>query len=103
MITEVLAPHRDDFDVVFDNTAYQLEDLEPMVELFRGRIAPLRVHQLGRRLPAQLRAARARRTLRRHDPDDPDPRKAYGVGKVRCEDYLSRARRDAGSRPRACG
>ena len=38
IITEVLGPHRDEFDVVFDNTAYHVEDLEPMVELFAGRV-----------------------------------------------------------------
>src|SRR5207245_1245767 len=27
-------------------------------------------------------------TFATHAPDDPDPRKAYGVGKVRCEDLL---------------
>ena len=37
-ITEVLGPHRDDFDVVFDNTAFHVKDLEPMVELFAGRV-----------------------------------------------------------------
>ena len=33
-----LSSHRDDFDVVFDNTAYTVGDLEPMVDLFRGRV-----------------------------------------------------------------
>jgi nucleoside-diphosphate-sugar epimerase len=31
-----------------------------------------------------------RETSRRHDPSDADARKAYGVGKVQCEDYLRR-------------
>jgi nucleoside-diphosphate-sugar epimerase len=30
-----------------------------------------------------------RETFRRHATDDEDPRKRYGVGKVRCEDHLS--------------
>src|SRR5215204_6239494 len=34
----VLAPHRDEFDAVFDNTAYHVSDLEPMVALFDGRV-----------------------------------------------------------------
>ena len=70
-ITEVLGPHRDEFDVVFDNTAYTPSDLEPMVELFAGRVAALRLHQLRGRLPAQLRAAGAE-TFRTPRPDDTD-------------------------------
>ena len=33
-----LEPHRDEFDIVFDNTSYVPKDVEPLVELFRGRI-----------------------------------------------------------------
>ncbi|MDP6735972.1 MAG: NAD-dependent epimerase/dehydratase family protein [Nitrospinaceae bacterium] len=33
-----LAPLRDDFDAVFDNAAFVLADVEPMVALFRGRV-----------------------------------------------------------------
>ena len=33
---------------------------------------------------------------RRHDPADDDARKAYGVGKVRCEDLLRRSFEDDG-------
>ena len=29
---------RDEFDIVYDNTAYDVADLHPMVELFTGRI-----------------------------------------------------------------
>ena len=36
-LAEVLAPRRDDFDIVYDNTAYDVADLRPMVELFTGR------------------------------------------------------------------
>ena len=56
-LLDALEPHRDDFDVVFDNTAYTPTDLEPMVELFARPRAALRVHQLGRGLQAQLRPA----------------------------------------------
>ena len=52
-------PHRDEFDIVYDNTAYDVADLEPMVELFAGRVAALRVHELVGGLPTQLRAADA--------------------------------------------
>ena len=56
-IHETLAPYRDAFDVVFDNTAYTVRDLEPMVDLFRGRVAAVRVHELGRGVQAQLHPA----------------------------------------------
>ena len=36
---KALADHRDAFDVVFDNTAFVLADLEPMLELFAGRVS----------------------------------------------------------------
>lgn len=86
-IERVLGPHRDAFDAVFDNTAYTLADLEPMVALFAGRV---------RHFVFTSSAAAYRRnyvqpvleTHRTHDPADEDPRKAYGVGKVRCERYL---------------
>ncbi|MEY2435066.1 MAG: hypothetical protein QOC92_4791 [Acidimicrobiaceae bacterium] len=87
VLTEVLADHRDDFDVVFDNTAYRPSDLEPLVELFRGRIQ----HFVFTSSVAVYRRSfvqPVREASRRHDASDDDPRKAYGVGKVQCEDYL---------------
>jgi len=86
-ITEVLGPHRDEFDVVFDNTAYEVKDLEPMVELFTGRVqhfvftSSVAVYRRSFVQPVTEQS-------RTHDPADPDPRKAYGVHKVQCEQYL---------------
>jgi len=88
-LVEALGPHRDEFDVVFDNTAYDLHDVEPMIELFEGRIR----HYVFTSSVAVYRRSfiqPVREDFRRHAPDDPDPRKAYGVGKVRCEDHLRR-------------
>src|SRR4051794_10289506 len=86
-IAEALRDHRDDFDVVFDNTAYTVKDLEPMVELFRGHVEQYvftsSVAVYKRSFIQPLTESHAT-----HKPDDPDPRKAYGVGKVRCEDFL---------------
>jgi len=82
-----LAPYRDAFDVVFDNTAFVLDDVKPMVELFRGRVA----HYVFTSSQAVYRRSFVqpiREDFRRHAPDDADQRKAYGVGKVQCEDYL---------------
>lgn len=86
-LTEVLGPHRDDFDIVYDNTAYDLADLEPMVELFAGRIQ----HFVFTSSSAVYRRSFVQPMLesfRTHDAADADPRKAYGVGKVRGEQYL---------------
>lgn len=88
-IESVLGPHRDEFDAVFDNTAYRPSDLEPMVALFAGRVR----HFVFTSSAAAYRRSYVQPVLethRTHDPADPDPRKAYGVGKVQCEQYLRR-------------
>lgn len=80
----VLAPHRDRFDAVFDNTAFSLDDLEPMIELFRDRVA----HYVFTSSTAVYRRSWIQpvsEAFRTHDPGDNDPRKAYGVNKIRCE------------------
>ena len=41
VMAEVLGPLRDDFDAVFDNTAYVPGHIVPVIELFRGRVAHL--------------------------------------------------------------
>ncbi|MEY2403014.1 MAG: hypothetical protein QOD38_565 [Acidimicrobiaceae bacterium] len=95
VLAEVLGDHRDDFDVVFDNTAYRPSDLEPLVELFRGRIQ----HFVFTSSVAVYRrnfVQPVREDARRHDASDDDARKAYGVGKVRCEEYLRRLFEDEG-------
>jgi nucleoside-diphosphate-sugar epimerase len=87
VLEEVLGPHRDDFDVVFDNTAYELKDVRPMIELFAGRVQ----HYVFTSSTAVYRRSfiqPIRETARVHSPADDDPRKAYGVGKVRCEQLL---------------
>ena len=86
-LREALVPHRDGFDAIFDNTAYVLDDIEPMIELFSGRLR----HYVFTSSTAVYRRSFAQPVTegsRRHDPADEDPRKAYGVGKVRCEDHL---------------
>lgn len=78
---------RDDFDVFFDNTAFTPDDVRPMVELFRGRLT----HYVFTSSQAVYRRSFVlpiREDFPRHNPADDDPRKAYGVGKVRCEDLL---------------
>ena len=80
-LADALGPHRDEFDIVYDNTAYDVADLEPMVELFAGRVQ----HFVFTSSSAVYRRSFVQPMLesfRTHDAADPDPRKAYGVGKV---------------------
>jgi nucleoside-diphosphate-sugar epimerase len=88
VLEAVLAPHRDAFDAVFDNTSYAPKDVQPLVALFRGRVK----HFVFTSSTAVYRRSLVQPVLesfRRHDPSDEDPRKAYGVGKVRVEDLLA--------------
>ena len=60
---------------------------EPMVELFAGRVQ----HFVFTSSSAVYRRSFVQpiaETFRTHAADDDDPRKSYGVGKVRCEQYL---------------
>jgi nucleoside-diphosphate-sugar epimerase len=95
VLVDVLHDHRDEFDVVFDNTAYRPSDLEPLVELFRGRIQQF-VFTSSVAVYRRSFVHPVREESRRHDPTDDDRRKAYGVDKVRCEDYLRRLFEDEG-------
>ncbi len=85
-----LADKCDAFDVFFDNTAFTPADVVPMVALFQGRLqhyvftSSQAVYRRSYELPIT-------ETFRRHDPHDEDRRKAYGVGKVQCEDLLLEA------------
>lgn len=82
-----LQPVADRFDAFFDNTAFVPSDVLPMVNLFRGRLE----HYVFTSSQAVYRRSfvlPVREDHRRHSPDDDDHRKAYGVGKVRCEDLL---------------
>ncbi|HEX4904147.1 MAG TPA: NAD-dependent epimerase/dehydratase family protein, partial [Acidimicrobiales bacterium] len=86
-LLEALGPHRDEFDVVFDNTAYAIPDLEPMIELFAGRVQ----HFVFTSSVAVYKRSFIQPVLETHPThamDDHDPRKAYGVGKVQCEQHL---------------
>lgn len=89
MFAEALAPYRDAFDVFFDNTAFTPDDVLPMVDLFSGRLK----HYVFTSSQAVYRRSYVlpiREDFRRHAADDADHRKAYGVGKVQCEDLLRR-------------
>jgi nucleoside-diphosphate-sugar epimerase len=86
-LAAALAPYRDAFDAVFDHTAYHPSDMAPLLELFAGRIQ----HYVFTSSQAVYRRSYVqplREHFRRHAPANPDPRTAYGVGKVQCEDHL---------------
>jgi nucleoside-diphosphate-sugar epimerase len=87
VLREVLTPHRDDFDVVFDNTAYDVGDLKPLIELFLGRVQQF-VFTSSSAVYRRSLIQPIRETFRTHDPADTSALKAYGVGKVRCENFL---------------
>lgn len=89
-LQRALGEQRDDFDVVFDNTAYAVSDLEPMIELFAGRVRQF-VFTSSVAVYKRSFIQPVREHFPRHKPDDGDPRKAYGVGKVQCEDHLRRS------------
>lgn len=86
-LAAALSGHRDAFDAVFDHTAYRPADMAPLIDLFGGRVQ----HYVFTSSQAVYRRSYVqplREDFRRHAPDDADPRKAYGVGKVQCEDRL---------------
>src|SRR5213075_2814534 len=63
-------------------------DLEPLVELFRGRIQQF-VFTSSVAVYRRSYVQPILETFRTHAAGDPDPRKGYGVGKVECEEYLA--------------
>jgi len=87
-IEAVLRDHRDSFDVVFENTAYQLEDLEPTVDLFRGR---LRHFVFTSSIAVYIPNGDQTPITEGFPVDGQDTTNVYGrygAGKVRCENYL---------------
>lgn len=94
-LERLLTPLLDSFDAVFDNTSYAPEHLEPMIELFRGRVqhfvftSSIAVYEMAAAQPI--------------DESGPVGRDAgtalygaYAAGKVQCEDLLAREFADNG-------
>ncbi len=87
VLREVLADRRDDFDVVFDNTAYHVEDLDPS-----SSCSPAASEQLSS--PARRRctgAATSNRSWRRSAPTIPStttPARPMASARCSCEQYL---------------
>lgn len=89
VLEAVLAPRRDGFDAVFDNTAYTPAHLAPMIDLFRGRVAhfvftsSIAVYEMAAAQPIDEDAAVGRDAATALYG-------AYAVGKVACEELLAR-------------
>lgn len=86
-LIDVISEHRDAFDIVYDNTAYHVTDLRPLVELFTDRVAQF-VFTSTAAVYRRSFVQPIGETFARHPAGSADPRKAYGVAKVECEDYL---------------
>ncbi|HET9691539.1 MAG TPA: NAD-dependent epimerase/dehydratase family protein [Acidimicrobiales bacterium] len=74
-------------DAVFDNTAYEVADLEELVDLFDGAVA----HYVFTSSVAVYRRSFVQpitEHARLHDTVDDQPLRAYGVNKARCERFL---------------
>lgn len=87
VLTQILSDHRDEFDAVFDNTAHQIPDVEPLVELFRGRVE----HYVFTSTTGVYRMSAAQPILESApvpDTDERSPSRGYGAGKVRTENFL---------------
>ncbi len=87
VIEEVLGPVRDEFDAVLDNTSYQVEDVTPLIELFRGRVQHyVFTSSTAVYLWSDLQPVTEESTV--SDDEKVNPSRAYGAGKVRCERLL---------------
>ena len=95
LLARVLGPLRDEFDAVFDNTSYKPEHLQPVIDLFRGRVkhfvftSSVAVYLSSDRLPI---------TEDFPVSDDPavSPYGSYGADKIRCEQLLAREHSENG-------
>ncbi|GGY97855.1 NAD-dependent epimerase/dehydratase family protein [Novosphingobium colocasiae] len=94
-LERLLTPLRDDFDAVFDNTAYVPEHLDPMLDLFRGRVqhfvftSSIAVYEMAAAQPIDESGEVGRDAATALYG-------AYAAGKVRCEERLARERQDNG-------
>lgn len=89
MLERVLRPVCDEFEAVFDNTAYVPDQLAPLVEIFRGRVrhfvftSSIAVYEMALAQPIDETGEVGRDA-------ETALYGAYAAGKVHCEDLLSR-------------
>ncbi len=72
------------FDCVYDISAYQTEDVQLMVDIFRGRIG----HYIFASSTVIYAATHLLPITEDHPVDCTDRQTAYGLNKLRCEDIL---------------
>lgn len=88
-LSAALSDYRNAFDVIFDHTAYVPEDMEPLIDLFGGRVE----HYVFTSSQAVYRRSLVqplREDSARLSPDEEGGNFAlkYGRGKVQCENRL---------------
>lgn len=86
-LRDALATRSKSFDAVVDNTAYEVGDLEPMVDMFDGNVA----HYVFTSSVAVYRRSfvqPVREDFRLYESIGGQPLRAYGVNKVHCERFL---------------
>lgn len=94
-LERLLGPLRDSFDAVFDNTSYTPEHLEPMIDLFRGRVqhfiftSSIAVYEMALAQPVEETAPLGRDAATALYG-------AYAAAKVQCEERLAREHAENG-------
>lgn len=94
-LERLLTPLRDSFDAVFDNTAYTPDHLEPMIDLFRGRVqhfiftSSIAVYEMALAQPIEETAPLGRDAATALYG-------AYAAAKVLCEERLAREHAESG-------
>lgn len=95
LLERVLTPLRDSFDAVFDNTSYTPEHIEPLIDIFRGRVkhfvftSSIAVYEMAAAQPIDETGTVGRDA-------DAALYGAYAAGKVHCEELLEREFRENG-------
>ncbi len=83
---------REEFDCVYDISAYRPEDVQLMVDIFRGRIG----HYIFASSTVIYAASRILPITEHFPLDRSDAQNEYGINKILCEDILVREHREHG-------
>ncbi len=81
-----------DFDCIHDVSAYRPEDVQQMVDIFRGRTG----HYIFASSTVIYAATNSLPITERHPVDRSEAQNAYGLNKLLCEDILIREHRENG-------
>ena len=83
---------REEFDCVYDISAYRPEDVELMVDIFRGRIA----HYIFASSTVIYAASKLLPIFEHFPVERGDDQNEYGMNKILCEDILMKEYRESG-------